>query len=289
MSVWLDRWLCLCGFLLMCLMWLGQPSVTEAQVGVDLARDASARELFEQGVALAEQGDWSGAEDRYRRALMLRNSAVIAYNLASALSELGRLIDASEMLRRVLADDRAEPALRHAATQLHAAIAPRIGRIQVDLHGETPDDSVVLDDKVLHRAQLNVEIPADPGRHQLRIERAGVTIELQTFELEPGGRQEILLIAPPLAATPLDLALNLDLDLDTDLTVSQEPRTHTQPQPIAPKAQKPSVLTRWWFWTGVVAVIGVGTVVGVAAASGGGQAPAAYQGSLGSVSVEVAQ
>jgi len=283
MSVRLDRWLRLgarlCGFVLMCLMWLSQPTVTEAQESADLARDASARELFEQGVALAEQGDWAAAEDRYRRALALRNSPVIAYNLASALSELGKLIEASEMLRRVLADDRTESALRQTAQQLHATVAPRIGRIQVELQGQDRDDSVLLDNRVLHSAQLNVEIPVDPGSHQLRLERAGKTIDLQTFELEPGGRQDIRLVAPPLAATALDI--------DTDLAESEQPRA--QNDRPRPRAQKPGLLTRWWFWTGVVAVIGVGTFVGVAAASGGGQAQTVYQGSLGSVSVEVAQ
>ena len=284
MSVRLDRWLRLgarlCGFVLMCLMWLSQPTVTKAQESADLARDASARELFEQGVALAEQGDWAAAEDRYRRALALRNSPVIAYNLASALCELGKLIEASEMLRRVLVDDKTEAALRQTANGLHATIAPRIGRIQVELQGQGRDDKVLLDNRVLHNAQLNVEIPADPGSHQLRLERAGKTIDLQTFELAPGGRQEVLLVAPALAATPLDI--------DTDLAdESQRPRA--QNDPPSPRAQKPGLLTRWWFWTGVVAVIGVGTLVGVAAASGGGQAQTAYQGSLGSVSVEVAQ
>ena len=283
MSVWLDRWLRLgarlCGFALMCLMWLSQPTVTEAQEGADLARDASARELFEQGVALAEQGDWAAAEDRYRRALALRSSPVITYNLASALHELGKLIDASEMLRRVLADERTEPALQQTATQLHATIAPRIARIQVELQGQERDDSVVLDDQVLHAAQLNVEIPADPGSHELRLERAGKTIDLRTFTLEPGGRQEIQLVAPALAATPLDI--------DTDLAESH--RAHARDEAPRTDSPKPSLLTRWWFWTGVVAVIGVGTFVGVAAASGGGQTQTAYQGSLGSVSVEVAQ
>jgi hypothetical protein len=283
MRLWLDKWLRvgvrLCSFVLMCLMWLCQPAATNAQEAADLARDASARELFEQGVDLAEHGDWPAAEDRYRRALALRNSPVIAYNLASALCELGKLIEASEMLRRVLADDKTESPLRQAATTLHATIAPRIGRIQIELQGQENDDSVLLDSRVLHSAQLNVEIPVDPGSHQLRLERRGKTLDLQTFTLEPGGRQEIKLVAPAVAATPLDI--------DTDLAESARPHARND-APGAP-AQKSGVLTRWWFWTGVVAVIGVGTLVGVAAASGGGQAQTAYQGSLGSVSVEVAQ
>ena len=283
MNLRLDTWLQagarLCGLVLMCLMWLCQPAAIKAQESAELARDASARELFDQGVGLAEQGDWAAAEDRYRRALALRSSPVISYNLASALSEQGKLIEASEMLRRVLADDKTEPALRQTATQLQATLGPRIGRIQIALQGQERDDSVLLDSRVLHSAQLNVEIPVDPGSHQLRLERAGKTLDLQSFTLEPGGREEISLVAPAVSATPLEI--------DTDLAESERPRAGNN-KPGA-DSQKPALLTRWWFWTGVVAVIGVGTLVGVAAASGGGQAQTAYQGSLGSVPVEVAQ
>jgi hypothetical protein len=264
---------------LICLAWLYAPYLSIAQESADLARDASARELFDQGVGLAEQGDWAAAEDRYRRALALRSSPVITYNLASSLSEQGKLIEASEMLRRVLADDKTEPALRQAAVQLQATLGPRIGRIQIELQGDEHEDGVILDGRVLHPAQLNVEIPLDPGSHQLRLERAGKTIDLQEFTLEPGARQEITLAAPALAATPLAI--------DTDLPESARPRAQTDKP--APRASRPSLLTRWWFWTGIVAVVGVGTLVGVAASGGGGQAESAYQGSLGSVPVEVAQ
>ena len=261
---------------LVCAM-LWRHSVAFAQPSADLARDASARELFEQGVSLAEQGDWAAAADRYRRALSLRSSPVITYNLASALSEQGMLIEASEMLRRVLADDKTEPELRHAATHLQAAIGPRIGRLQIVLQGHSREDSVVLDDRALHAAQLNVEIPVDPGSHQLRLERAGKTVDLQTFTLDPGARQEVKLVAPVVA---------VPLDIDTELAESARPRARSDLP--GTDTQRPPLLTRWWFWTGVVAVIGLGTLVGVAAVGGGGSAPTAYQGSQGSVPVEVA-
>jgi hypothetical protein len=265
--------------LLLCLVWSSLPVATQAQEGTDAARDASARELFEQGVELAERGDWEEAEDRYRRALQLRVSPVIAYNLASALSEQGKLIEASETLRHVLADDKTDPALRQTATTLQAGLGPRIGRVQVTLQGQEHDDRVLLDGRVLHAAQLNVEIPADPGSHQLQLARAGKTIDLQTFTLEPGARQEIRLVAPALATTPL-----LTAEIDTSLA---EPPRARAAQPVA--SARPSLFTRWWFWTGVVAALGVGTMVGVAASGDGAQATPAYQGSLGSLQVEVAK
>ena len=42
--------------------------------------------------------------EHFRRALALRSSPVIAYNLASALEHLGQLVEASELLRGIASD-----------------------------------------------------------------------------------------------------------------------------------------------------------------------------------------
>lgn len=285
-----------CGVMLICLFLalvsIALPSTAAAEA--DAGRDSSARELFEQGVTLAERGDWAAAEDRFRRALSLRNSSVIAYNLASALSEQGKLIEASELLHRMLQDDKTEHGLRQTAIQLQSGIAPRIGRIEVTVESKGADDSVLLDGRMLLPAQLGVDIPVDPGSHQLRLERGGQTIDLKTIKLDPGGRQEARLIAPPLTAAPevaasdvSEAAPSLDQRSNRDRLHGAQASSAQHPQ----RDRGSSVLTRWWFWTGVVAIVGVGTLVGVAAVSGGSHADPTYHGSLGpgTLQVEVAK
>jgi hypothetical protein len=235
--------------------------------------------LFEQGVELAERGDWASAEDRFRRALALRVSPVIAYNLASALSEQGKLIEASETVRRVLSEGNADPELRRSATQLSEGLAERIGRVLIQVHGEQLGDRVVLDGNVLHAAQLNVEIPADPGSHQLRLERAGKTIDVRSFSLAPGGREALLLKAPALAPTPRVAAQS---------SPPLSPETAPVGRPAQPAtSEQGSLLGRWWFWAGAAAVVAAGTVIGVAAASGISHSEAPFQGNLGAGSVQV--
>jgi hypothetical protein len=256
-------------------------SYAQAQDGSDAGRAASARLLFEQGVNFAERGDWSDAEDRFRRALSLRVSPVIAYNLASALSEQGKLIEASEMVRRVLADGNADPELRQAASQLSQGLSERIGRVLIQVRGQQLGDRVVLDGSALHAAQINVEIPSDPGAHQLRLERAGKTIDMRSFTLAPGGSEVLVLKAPPLMAAPESVAGSELQQPAAVASTAAEPPVH---------AKQPSLLTRWWFWTGAVAVVAAGAAVGIAAASGISHAQTPYQGNVspGSVAVEVA-
>src|ERR1700742_1593346 len=145
----------------------------EAPAAADPARDASARALFEEGVKLAEQGDWTRAEDRFRRALSLRNSAVIAYNLARALSEQGKLVEASEVLRKVEQDEKVEPQMMQSISALQAELGPKIGRIAVLVRNRTAGDRILLDGSELLDAQIGVEIPIDPGNHRLSFQRGG--------------------------------------------------------------------------------------------------------------------
>ena len=63
---------------------------------------ALARQLFEQGIAFVDEEDWTQAADRFQRSLELRPSPIVAYNLGSALVELGRLVTREMLLEKVI-------------------------------------------------------------------------------------------------------------------------------------------------------------------------------------------
>ena len=255
------------------------PQLVAAQSDVDATRDASARTFFEEGVRLAEQGNWTDAADRFRRALSLRASPVIAYNLASALGERGKLIEASELLHRVLADENVDPELKQSASRLSSDLQQRIAHITVEVSGWQAGDSVFLDDNLLHEAQLRIEIPIDPGSHQLRVERAGSTLTRAELTLAPGERQQLSLEARSLAPKRV-VGQDAAGDLGARPAAAQSSSTDSDG----------SVLGKWWFWTGAAAVVGAGVLVAVLAAQGGSAASERpFQGNVppGSIKVEV--
>src|SRR5436853_2215378 len=92
----------------------------------DAERTALARTLFDEGVGFVDHDRWSEAVDRFRRAYALRASPVIAFNLASALAEQGHPVESTELLRVVLHDPSTERRVRTAATDLLAAVSPRV-------------------------------------------------------------------------------------------------------------------------------------------------------------------
>jgi hypothetical protein len=229
----------------------------------DAAHAASARSLFSEGVELADQSRWAEAADRFRRALALRDSPVIAYNLASALKELGKLVEASEMLRRISSGQEVDAELRKSATSALAEVTPRIGRITVHAEGRQDGDLITIDDQALFDAQLDVAVPIDPGAHLLVARRGQETLESRELMVNPG--------------EPLELTLQLArAPAPHEVAVAAPPA----PLPSTATEQPPKkpVTEQWWFWTGVgTAVVGVVVVAALVAAGGGSskQTPAA--------------
>jgi hypothetical protein len=252
-----------------------------AEAASDPSRDASARALFEDGVSLAEKGEWASAEDRFRRALSLRASPVIAYNLASALMEQGKLIEASETLRKIEQDGKADATLQHSVQSMQVDLSRRIGRISVMLRGKLASDTVTLDGSALLDAQLGVEIPIDPGTHRLSLERAGKSLDEHYLEIAPGASEQVTLRAPAVP-TPREVA--------TTSAASTPPLMAAAAREVdsGPTSSAGPVTGRWWFWTGIGAVVVAAVVVGVVVAGSGGSKPAAaYQGDFTPASLRV--
>jgi hypothetical protein len=221
---------------------------------VDASRAASARALFSEGVGFADQTQWADAADRFRRALALRDSPVIAYNLASALVQLGKLVEASELLRHIGAYQDADAELRKSAETTLAEISPRIGRITVHAEGLRPGDRVGIDDRQLLEAQLDVAVPIDPGVHLLAAQRGEEILDSRTIEVSQGGS----------AAVTLQL-----VRAPQPNEVARAAQT-SAPVVGADSESKRPLTDQWWFWAGMGTAAVAVVVVAVLVASSGG-------------------
>src|ERR1041384_4356676 len=66
------------------------------------AETAAARALAVDGLKLAQAGDCAGAAPKLERAEKLYHSAVVASRLGECYVSLGRLVEGTEILRRML-------------------------------------------------------------------------------------------------------------------------------------------------------------------------------------------
>jgi hypothetical protein len=260
-------------FVVLLALWLvlaAVPSAVSAQ-GAQASTEAAAteegqleqaRKLFEEGLAHVEVGNWVAAEQAFRSVLVMRSSPVVAYNLASALARLGRLIESAEMLRAIVRDTDVDAATREPALHLLSEIEPQIGSVTVRVIGDTEGLVLRLDDRTLSAGDLVQSISVDPGVHMVAAARAGRTLASQ--EVNVGG------------AAPLKTEVTLD--------VREQPKQAPAPDlrvSKLPSEERPAERTHddgdsaWsspWLWSGAAALVLVTAgVITVLALSGNAQ------------------
>jgi hypothetical protein len=226
----------------------------------DASRAASARTLFREGVELADSGRWPEAAQHFQSALALRDSPVIAYNLASALVQLGQLVNASRLLERVSGDPLAEPELRASATASLAHVEPRLGRLQLQVEGAQPGDRISIDDQVLPETQLGAAFPIDPGTHTISVQRGEQVLQSEPIVVFEGVTRELTLRLVPTTPAPRDAAKSM-VAADAASAASRSVGT---PQQAEAQSDTP-----WWLWAGAGALaVGAITVVAIVVANG---------------------
>lgn len=159
---------------------LAHPSTARAQCDAEPepspATRAAARPHYRNGIEASRAERWMEARESFERAAGIVPLSPIIYNLATAQSETGMLVEAAENYRRFLRRcvSRQTPELRAEAQQLLAAIAPRVGRLVLRIDNVAGEvDSVIVDGEPITLALLGTEMPANPGTHQVRVTRRG--------------------------------------------------------------------------------------------------------------------
>ena len=163
---------------------------------------AVARSLFEEGVILADSEQWEEAADRFRRSLELRGSPVVAYNLASALVRLDRLVEATELLQKVRRDETAPAAARDAARALLDRVTPRLARLTIVLEGDPAGATVWIDDREIPAQAIGVSMPVDPGRRTIRVKRGDEVVAERQLTVLSGAHAETRFDVPPAPEPP---------------------------------------------------------------------------------------
>lgn len=200
------------------------PGIPKAVAQESSVRDtAAARALFEEGVACADAGDWACAADRFERAHALRPSPVIAYNLGHALVELGRLVEGTEILGRLMRDEQVPEAVRRDAAHVTAQAEPRIGRLSVHVEGPLEALRVTVDGVELASSLIGTAAPVDPGAHEVEASRGGEVVARGRVDIAPGASGRVDLSIPPLPPEPAAGAVGVPAPEEVALTAVRGP------------------------------------------------------------------
>lgn len=158
------------------------------------ADTAAARALFEEGLELADRGEWERAVQRFRAALEHRESARVHYNLAVSLARMGRLVEALDAIDAVLADPETDDGVREESALLRDEVMPRLGRLHVEVDGGQGEAHVTVDGRPW--LTLGVFAPADPGVRVVRLVDGDVELDIEEADVPEGGEAQVMLEHP---------------------------------------------------------------------------------------------
>lgn len=220
--------------------------------GAGVDRTAAARALFIEGLERLDAEDWTEAADRFERALALRPSPQITYNLTTALVPLGHLVRASELLRQVSRDPTASSEVRHAAEARRQEILPRIASLTIDLDEVLLNARLFVDERPIDAAAIGVALPVDPGSHTISARVEGRILASSTITLEDSEERTVTL-TPDVEANGAD---------QTEVEVIIDPVEPDPPVEPTPPTSPPrrSIARQWWFWTIIGAVVVGGAI-----------------------------
>jgi hypothetical protein len=217
----------------------------------------SARQLYNQGVALRDSGDARGALEKLRAAHALGNTPITGVELCKVHASLAQPVEARETCLGVgrippLAGEtsRSQDA-RNEAARIAEDMKARIASVRLQVTGVPPgrEPTVLVDGAPVPYAALGELRAVNPGRHDV-VAKIGRGPETRsTIDLAPG---ESKVVALPVQAPPEEA---------TGVPAAPGPGDDT------PRPARSNTLATAAFVVGGIGV-GVGAITGVVALSG---------------------
>ena len=198
---------------------------------------AAARGLAIDGLKLADGGHCNEAIDKLTRAEKLHHAPIVLSRLGECLITQGKLVDGTEMLRKVLREPlpaSPSPALQKARERAQTtldATKSKIGNLAITIQGPSEGNtSVTVDGQLVPAILLDGDRPTDPGEHVVEATAPGYLKASTKTRVGPGEKQSVTLkLEPDPAAAAIAAAAA------TPVPVATQPRAPSPP-PAVPDA-----------------------------------------------------
>ncbi|HTQ02602.1 MAG TPA: PEGA domain-containing protein [Polyangiaceae bacterium] len=175
------------------------PRVAHAE-GDEAAETAAARQLAVDGVKLAQADQCSDAVDKLERAEKLKHSPIVLRYLGECQVKVGRWVEGSESLRKLLREplpENATPALEQAydsAANTLRDVKPRIPSMRLVVNAPHDADlKLKVDGKDVAATVVGVALPTDPGDHQIEVSAPGFLKATSSVKLAAGASTTVTL------------------------------------------------------------------------------------------------
>lgn len=235
---------------------LGSPAAAQ-----EAPEETARRELIAQAEQRAAAADHARALELARRAASIRPSPSLTWLMAREHRALDQLVEALDLARACVREADADAALRNrdtirqACEAVRASVEPRLGRVEISVPLDAPDDLVVrLDGRVVVPALRGVALPVMPG---------AVRVEALAPGFRPAVREGVVA-----AGALLRVELPLEREPPPEAPPPARPAALASPLPPrlpAPRARRGSGAGPWVAGgVGVAALAFAGASYGVA-------------------------
>jgi hypothetical protein len=222
---------------------------------------AAAREALADGNRRLKAGDVAAAIEAYRRAQTLYPPAAakIEFNIAKAEEARGDTPAAAAAFERFLAQTPDLPTdFRKEASDQLARLSSGLGAVRVEQ--PRPGLSVVIDGQARAQTPVDRGLWVRPGRHVVTLEQGDRVLFRDSVEVAAGATARVTAPLPasePDSVTPPPAVLPLTAPAPPPPSLVTAP---AEPPPAAvPEPEDRPLWKRWWFWTGIAAVVAAGT------------------------------
>lgn len=236
---------------------------------------AAARAVAVEGLKLAQAGNCAGAVPKLERAEKLYHSPVVASRLGECYVSLGRLVEGTEVLRKVLREPVSgdkTPALTKAlerAQQALDAAAPHIAALTIKVPAVS-DMNVHIDGQSVPSALIDTEVPIDPGDHVVEVAAPGFTSATSRVHVGDGEKKSVTLTLardPNAAVAPAPSTTTEPNRESASVTSEAAPKPAPEPRAVPPEpraaAHKSSHTAAYVSWGIGVAGVAAGSVLGL--------------------------
>lgn len=243
---------------------LVSPALAVAQ---DATHDAQA--AFQRGIAEMDAHRYPSALEALETSYRLHPSPVALYNMALVHREMGHVQRAIESFERYLAEgagrvqtDRVT-SVRESLQQLRAQLAT------VTLTNTPATFTTLVDGREL--VPTAGALVLDPGDHVIVVSSEGRRPWREELHLSAGQRATLAVSLDPERTTPAATPRAAPV-VSAPVATAPVATAPVTPHPREDQAS-PSITSRWWFWTGIGAVVVAGAVAGVVIATSGTASP----------------
>jgi len=143
-----------------------------------------ARAKFQQATELEQAGNWASALQQFREVGQVRMTPQVRYHIALCEEKLGKLVAALGGFELALSEaDSLGPDFRSEVEEKTNALRERIPKIILERGDGAEAATIELDGIALGASSVGVEVPLDPGPHQISASASGYEAYTDTIEV----------------------------------------------------------------------------------------------------------